>query len=164
MEELHSCIIHVGETSNGNLKHFTPATFSIFRNSRKIWLSIKGLQTDVAVKSLEYCSKFDEEVFENEGTVPTGLKYHIECYRKFTDKEKIERAQRLASATVPETSEPSGNRSGEPAAKKLRQLRKRSEPHHGCETAGSSSTPVLPRICLICKKKELIYTCPVSER
>jgi hypothetical protein len=39
MEELHSCIIHVGETSNGNLKHFTPATFSKFRNSRKIWLS-----------------------------------------------------------------------------------------------------------------------------
>jgi hypothetical protein len=28
MEEFHSCIIHVGETSNGNLKHFTPATFS----------------------------------------------------------------------------------------------------------------------------------------
>ncbi len=89
-ENVASCIIHFDDVSNGVLREFTSVTLSKFIHSRKIWLSLTGAQTDVAVKSLEYFTDRDEELFTNEETIPEGLQYHIECYRKFTDKTKIE--------------------------------------------------------------------------
>ena len=166
-EDICSCIIHTCEISNNvsPVKDFTAVTLSKLLNSRKIWLSLNGNLTDVAVKSLEYFSDHDEQAFINEGTVPDrSLQYHIECYRKFTDKTRIIRAQRMS-----ETSDtPCTSKDIEPAAKKTRaeetrQTRSRLQPH-GSTATGSRSTPVLPRICLICKKADLTYTCPVSQK
>jgi hypothetical protein len=62
-------------------------------------------------------SDHDEQAFINEGTHPDrSLQYHIECYRKFTDKTRINRAQRMSETSdTPCTSEDI-----EPAAKKTR--------------------------------------------
>ena len=80
--------------------------------------------------------------------------YDVDCYRKFIDKTRIERAQRLNQ-----------NDSGsEPVAKKpanvsiSNRLQRRQ-----VDSGQSRSIHVLPRICLICKKEDLTYTCPVSK-
>ena len=128
-----------------------------------------GNLTDVTVKSLEYFSDEDEQAFINEGTVPDrSLQYHIECYRKFTNKVRITTAQRMSEKSdTPSTSK----EDAEPAAKKqkadeTRQARsKLQQPHGSAATKSrSKSTAVLPRICLICKKSELTYTCPVIRK
>lgn len=167
-EDVSSCIIHSSDISNvSQVKDFTAVTLSKFLSSREIWLSLNGSLTDVAVKSLEYFSDNDEERFINEGTVPErSLQYHIECYRKFTDKIRIERAQRLSKTSDTQCT----SKDVEPTAKKTRveetrQTRSRLQPHGSTATGlRTTSTPVLPRICLICKKAELTYTCPVSQK
>ena len=54
----------------------------------------------MAEKSFEYISEADEDRFATEGNLDFISStrdhfpgYHSECYRKFTDKTKIERAQ-----------------------------------------------------------------------
>ena len=169
-EDICSCIIHTSDISKNvsQLKDFTAVTLSKFLSTRKILLSLTGNLTGVAIKSLEYFSDEDERAFINEGTVPErSLQYHIECYRKFTDKVRITRAQRMSEKSdTPSTSK----EDAEPAAKKqradeTRQTRSKLQPHGSTATKSRpKSTAVLPRICLICKKSELTYTCPVSRK
>lgn len=161
-EDVTSCIIHFGDVSNEILRQFTTVSLSKFIHCRKIWLSLTGAQNEVAVKSLEYFTDLDEEKFFSEGTIPQrGLQYHVECYRKFTDKTKIERAQRSAKSLSGES------KIREPAAKKTKEDTEEYQQTRAriprTALTGSKSTHVLPRICLICKKEELTYTCPVSQ-
>ena len=90
------------------MRQFTAISLSKFTYCRKIWLGLTGAQNEVAVKSPEYFTDLDEERFSGDGTIPQrGLQYHVECYRKFTDKTRIERAQRVAkSSGEGEMSEP----------------------------------------------------------
>ena len=67
-EDICSCIIHTSDISKNvsQLKDFTAVTLSKFLSTRKIWLSLTGNLTDVAVKSLEYFPDEDEQAFINE--------------------------------------------------------------------------------------------------
>ena len=138
MEEgICSCIIHISDISKSvsQLKDFTTATLSKFLSTSKIWLSLTGNLTDVAVKSFEYFSDKDEQAFINEGIVPErSLQYHIECYRKFTDKARITRAQRMSETSdTPSTSK----EDTEPATKKTEQTKPNCPEKHEVNFIGS---------------------------
>jgi hypothetical protein len=159
-EDVASCIINFDDVSNGILRQFTAVSLSKFIHCRNEWLSLTGAQNEVAVNSLEYFTDLDEEAFSSGGTIPQrGLQYHVQCYRKFTDKTKIERAQRSTKSCESKISEPAAKRNKE-AAEGYQQTRSRLP---RTAQSGSKSTHVLPRICLICKKEEITYTCPVSQ-
>ncbi|XP_028415043.1 uncharacterized protein LOC114538128 [Dendronephthya gigantea] len=162
-ENAASCIIHFGDISNEFLRQFTAVSLSKFIHCRKQWLTLTGAQNEVAVNSLEYFTDLDEEKFSSDETIPQrSLQYHIDCYRRFTDKTKIERAQRSAKAL------PGKSKISEPAAKKTKVDSEEYTTTRGrlsrAAAAGSKSTHVLPRVCLICKKEELTYTCPVTKK
>ena len=90
-------------------------SLSKFIHCRKIWLSLTGAQNEVAVNSLQYFTDLDETNFSSEGKIPQrSLQYHVDCYRRFTDKTKIERAQRSAKVLSGKS------KISEPAAKKTK--------------------------------------------
>jgi hypothetical protein len=99
-----SCIIHDSKFTDRNtkpdIKYFTSVTFSKFLECCKLWIHLQGDQNCVAEKSFDYISEADEDRFAREGnldfitTKDDFPGYHSECYRKFIDKTKIERAQR----------------------------------------------------------------------
>ena len=134
-EDVASCIIHFGDVSSEILRQFTAVSLSKFIYCRKIWLGLTGAQNEVAVKSLEYFTELDEERFSGDGTIPQrGLQYHVECYRKFTDKTKIERAQRAAkSSGEGEMSEPVAKKTkGKEKAEEYKQQRSRTSTNRNC--------------------------------
>ena len=136
-------------------------TFSKFLECRRHWIDLQGDQNYVAEKSFEYTSEADEDRFATQGnldfissTTDHFPSYHSECYRKFTDKTKIERAQRSKDSKQTIKSEPMEKKSctNVNSSKWLKRG----------EVSKSISVAILPRICLICRKKEIPYTCPVS--
>lgn len=155
------CIIHDSKFTERNtipdIKCFTSVTLSKFLECRKLWIHLQGDQKCVAEKSFDYISEADEDRFVREGNLDfittrddiSG--YHSECYRKFTDKTKIERAQRSKQTLE-----------SEPVEKKSCNVNSINQRLKRGQVGESRSVGILPRICLICKKKELTYTCPVS--
>ena len=138
-EDVASCIIHFGDVSSEILQQFTAVSLSKFIYCRKIWLGLTGAQNKVAVKPLEYFTDLDEVRFSGDGTIPPrGLQYHVECYRKFTDKTKIERAQRAAkSSGEGEMSEPVAKKTkGKEKAEEYKQQQSRL-PRTGTALTGS---------------------------
>ena len=140
-------------------------TFSKFLESRRLWIDLQGDQNYVAEKSFEYISEAGEDRFATEGNLDFISStrdhfpgYHSECYRKFTDKTKIERAQRSKARSK----DSKQTIKSEPMEKKSSINVNSSNRLKRGEVGISRSVGILPRICLICKKKELTYTCPVS--
>ena len=93
-------------------------------------------------------------------------KYHIQCYRRFTDKQKIDRAMiqhEKRKAEVDEgCSTSSAVHSYEPAGNKRTRLTTQMEVGGAKSKATGRNSFVLPKICLICKKADYFYTCQVS--
>ena len=109
------CIIHDDKFTKPDIdiKYFTSVTFSKFLDCRGLWIDLQGDQNYVAEKSFEYISEADEDRFVTEGNLDFISStrdhfpgYHSECYRKFTDKTKIERAQRSKDSKQTIESEP----------------------------------------------------------
>ena len=161
------CIIHDDKFTKPDIdiKYFTSVTFSKFLESRRLWIDLQGDQNYVAEKSWEYISEAGEDRFATEGNLDFISStrdhfpgYHSECYRKFTDKTKIERAQRSKARSK----DSKQTIKSEPMEKKSSINVNSSNRLKRGEVGISRSVGILPRICLICKKKELTYTCPVS--
>jgi hypothetical protein len=91
-----SCIIYNCKTKPDKLKYFTSVTLSKFFECRNIWLKLHGEQKDLAEKSLEHITEADEYMFDKTGdcefinTREQIPQYHMDCYRKFIDKTRIE--------------------------------------------------------------------------
>ena len=109
-----TCIIHDNKFTKPDIdiRFFTSVTFSKFLKCRRLWIDLQGDQNYVAEKSFEYISEADEDRFAREGNLDFISTrdyfpgYHSECYRKFTDKTKIERAQQSKDLKQTTESEP----------------------------------------------------------
>ena len=86
-----TCVIHFDGTK-GEQKRLTAETLSKIIERRE-WLNLPDSYkefTEVAKKSFEFMS---ESVALNKNDIPENLVHHIQCYRNFTNKTKIERAK-----------------------------------------------------------------------
>ncbi len=156
------CLLHV-DGFEGPLTLLTKTTLAKFIESRRKWLLLSGQMKDIAERSLEFIS--DEDV--NNETSDYDWKYHIQCYRRFTDKQKIDRAviqHEKRKAEVDEGCSSSSAAHGqEPTRTKRTRLATQTEVSGAkCVTTAGRNSFVLPRICLICKKSDYFYTCQVS--
>ena len=72
------------------LIQFTSCTFDRLKERRNEWIHLDGEQREIAEKSLEFLTIEQEQLCYENDSPP--FFYHKECYRRFTDKTKMERA------------------------------------------------------------------------
>ena len=153
------CLIHI-DGESGPLTNFTEVSFKKFLDCRAIWLTLDGIQRDIAEKTTKItcdnCTTF------------TSLSYHRGCYSAFTNKTLIQRAEKRvckkhehqAQETTADTKETLANVNDEATIPK-RALRPSTVDFLTEENiAKRRSVHVLPAICIICKNK----TSYVTER
>ncbi|XP_076858248.1 uncharacterized protein LOC143512151 isoform X2 [Brachyhypopomus gauderio] len=135
------CYMHVSFVKREKIQNFTSTRWNTYRHSLRQWLELRGECTDVA-ESFKHCLELD---FED---IPDDAAFHPTCYRRFIDKREIERTkQRLVRETERDYST-----TGTTPNKKL------------CLPI-SSSGPVLPSICIICKKGcKFVVACGRRQR
>ncbi|XP_076144371.1 uncharacterized protein LOC143126355 isoform X3 [Alosa pseudoharengus] len=144
------CYMHIASVKHQEVNDFTTTRWNTFKTCLQQWLGLKGESRDVA-ETYKHCLDVD---FEN---IPEDAGFHHTCYCRFTDKKAIAKVERRlareveltevtedhnAFEAIPSTSTSSMVQS---PSKKLRS-------RSGLPIAGSG--PVLPALCIICKKKE----------
>lgn len=92
MASSNACLIHFdGESQNVPLTTFTKVSFDNFLECRSTWLTLDGIQREVAKKSLQFVS---EDVERNmNGAEYDNFSYHSGCYSRFTNATDIKRAK-----------------------------------------------------------------------
>ena len=155
-------LLHI-DGVEGPLTSFTQTTWTKFIESRRKWLLLSGQMKCIAVRSLEFISEEDVDKTSDYNLV---WKYHIQCYRRFTDKQKIDRAmiqQEKRKAEVDEDcSTSSAVHSYEPAGNKRTRLTTQMEVGDAKSKTTGRNSFVLPKICMICKKADYFYKCQLS--
>jgi hypothetical protein len=158
------CVIHFPKVDAFlPLIQFTSFTLDRVKERRNQSLHLDGERKEIAEKSLEFLTIKQEHLcFENDSP---PFFYHKECYRRFTDKTKMERATtRLKKANL-KINEQIVNQEDKlrpltrslidkPESVKANQQEKPFKPATGKD--------ILPKICIICKKLENYFTHPVS--
>ena len=149
------CLIHF-EGECGPLTNFTGVSYQKFLDCREIWLTLEGVQRNIAEKTMHVPA--DCDTFER-------LAYHRTCYSKFTNKTLIQRAKervqkRRTIPLTPETVDDETNDDDDdevPARKLLRSMAPKLT-----DEAKPKNPHVLPAVCIICNKKESYFTERVS--
>lgn len=140
------CYMHIASVRHEQKQDFTFARWNTYRNSLRQWLELRGPCRAVA-ETYRHCLDLD---FQH---VPQDAAFHATCYRRFIDKSAIAKAGRRvvreqekgdSVADSPPGDDAIPTTSATPSPKK--KLRSRS----GLPI--SSSGPVLPALCIICKK------------
>ena len=158
------CFIHFSTVYEINeiLIAATKASLCKIIECRKRWSVLDGEARSLSEQSFAFLSSDDEQIIEGSvETLPTSRFYHRKCYQSFTNKRLIELAEkRLAKKNLNELSQ--GEIENAAATVEPPRKSKRRE-----KSADSSSTGrtagILPKLCIICKKKELFYNDKVSS-
>jgi hypothetical protein len=158
------CFIHFSTVSEIDeiLIAATKASLCKIIECRKRWSVLDGEAKTISEQSFAFLSGDDEQIIEGSvETLPTSRFYHRKCYQSFTNKRLIELAEkRLAKKNLNEPSQ--GEIENAAATVEPPRKSKRRE-----KSADSSSTGrtagILPKLCIICKKKELFYNDKVSS-
>lgn len=127
------CLIHLENVVDESIKLFSNKTWKTLRDSVEMWCKLDGKERELA-ESVSQAVKLDCD------NIPTNIGYHHTCYSRFIDKRSIRRAE-IRCARRQTVIEETGMHP--PAAKLLRS-------QSGLPIR-SSSNPVLPAICIICK-------------
>lgn len=85
--------------------------------------------------------------------LPSHVWFHETCYRKFIDKREIQRAvNKKAKISLSEKSEPTREVDDHAVHRPPKKLRSSSFSALPQPTGQDKAGPVLPRVCIICKK------------
>ena len=143
------CLIHF-EGEGGPLSHFTEVSFTKFINLRTQWLTLDGLQRQVAEETIqtvpEDCPTADCDKFF----------YHRGCYSKFTNISLLDNAIKRCSRGVTATNTTATNEDELP-----RKTLRSSISQHSYQYP-SINPHVLPPVCVICNEEKSYFTDPVS--
>ncbi|XP_046844143.1 uncharacterized protein LOC124438172 [Xenia sp. Carnegie-2017] len=161
MASLRGCVIHF-KGENGPLTDFTETSLKKVLHCHELWLLYNGEQKDNAEKNKNLMKKIQSmksPLAEYRGE----LKYHRNCYAKFTNVGLIRRAEKRMSkkfeasaATVNENyiQENKSTDVNEPHTKLLRS----SSFCHDSSKPPIKTKAVLPSICIICKQEKSFVT------
>lgn len=143
-----TCYMHIKSFRDEHMQEFTVKRWETFKHCLKQWLCLRGHCATIA-KTYQHCLTIE---FDN---MPVDAGFHPTCYRRFIDKRRLDAAEKNArnhikvgatkereSVIAGDTSSTSGGSSETQREK----LRSRMGP------PVESSCPVLPVLCLICKR------------
>jgi hypothetical protein len=159
------CFIHFSTVSEIDeiLIAATKASLCKIIECRKRWSVLDGEAKTISEQSFAFLSGDDEQIIEGSvETLPTNrFLYHRKCCQSFTNKQLIELAEkRLAKKNLNEPSQ----RQIENAAGTVEPPRKsRRREKSADSSSGGRTVGILPKLCIICKKKELFYNDKVSS-
>lgn len=144
-----TCIIHF-EGVDERLTSFTECTYNKFLERREEWRSVFDNTNEVAVKSFEFIA----EGLDFSSSEVQEASFHYTCYRRFTDKSKLERARKRKAKEIDTCDELSELINPDELGRKVNTRSSSSLVVEADENDGRSKD-ILPHICLICKKKTL---------
>ncbi|KAJ8391118.1 hypothetical protein AAFF_G00097390 [Aldrovandia affinis] len=147
----NQCYMHLMTVKNEEAQDFTRTRWDTYRNTITRWLGLKGESQSMA-ETYKHCIDIE---FEN---VPEDAGFHPTCYRRFIDKRRLELAEKRVARERSEAQDADGGEavpssrtstSRETPRKKLRSRTGLPVPCAG---------PVLPALCIICKKTDKYIT------
>jgi hypothetical protein len=151
-----SCIIHF-TGKGGQIISLTTETLKKIIERRKQWLNLPekyGEFSDVAEKTYAHIPANKDEVCEHD----EKLGYQVSCYRNFTDKTKLERAESTL-ANLKRKKDDGEKQDDDPVPQKRTPTRQSCGiQKQSCSPTTSSSVRgnILPKMCLVCKKAKPI--------
>ena len=116
--ENKKCYMHLLSVKNEDVLDFTRARWDTYRNCMKQWLCHPGANKDLA-EIYKHCLDIEFE------TIPDDAGFHTTCYRRFTDKQRLLKAESKRARA-----------GGEPAA-----ATEPAAPESTSEVAAASETP-----------------------
>ena len=152
-----TCVIHF-EGVEEILTSFTECTYNKFLERRDEWRSVLDATRKIAVKSFDH--------------LPEGLdflslevqeaSFHYTCYRRFTDKSKLERARKRKAKYMDISNHKLSE--SEFVVPEVSKVNTRSSSSLVVETDQNERRckDVLPHICIICQKNTLYVNDKVS--
>lgn len=138
--EEFKCLMHIETVKNEQNKLFTITRWRKFKECCSEWLKT-GETRERKIASDLNNTKWLNTDFND---IPKHFGFHNTCYMRFTNKVFIERAmkRKLKEEDSGEASGCTDNTFNKPSPKKLRST-------HSFQCSG----PVLPALCIVCKKK-----------
>ena len=153
------CFIHYNNVSDLDELLITATKASLCKiiQCRNRWASLDGEARSISEKSYGYLSVDQEHIIQGQGSVETLTTrwfYHRKCYQNFTNKRIIELAEKRAAKKDEESSAS--------ATEPPRKSQRRREGDDSTSSSRDRTSGVLPKVCIICKKKELFFNDKVS--
>jgi hypothetical protein len=139
LEERLECAVHLEFVVNEAIQLFTLKTWKTLRDCVDVWCNLDGKQRVLAESFLQIVKLYSTVELSN-----LKFGYHATCYCRFIDKRTMNRAE-IRCAKRPSDEAASNEKAIRSPAKKL--LRSKS----GLPIR-STSNPVLPAVCIICKR------------
>ena len=152
------CFIHFSAISKDDEVLITATGTSLCKivECRSRWIVLDGEAREVSERSFQYMNENEgKQLICDEAAVRSDLFYHRKCYQKLTNKRVIEMAEKRVGSK-----EKTSEKTNEPQRKSRRSIASSST--SSIAKVKTKSTGILPRICIICKKKELYYNNKVS--
>ena len=151
------CFIHFSAISKDDEILITATgTLCKIVECRSRWIVLDGEAREVSERSFQYMNENEgKQLICDEADIRSDLFYHHKCYQKLTNKRVIEMAEKRVGSK-----EKTLEKTNEPQRKSRQSIASSSTP--SIAKVKTKNTGILPRICIICKKKELYYNNKVS--
>lgn len=147
------CYMHLTAVRNEEVNDFTLPRWNTYRNCVQRWLCCHGEGQKVA-ETFKHCIDVG---YEN---VPEDAGFHLTCYRRFIDKRRLyfaeKRAKRLAGFQDAQGGESVSSDNVSASGSTIDTPRKKLRSKTGLPIV--SAGPLLPALCIICKKTDKIIT------
>ena len=118
---------------------------------RSRWIALDGEAREVSERSFQYMNENEgKQLICDEAAVRSDLFYHRKFHQKLTNKRVIEMAEKRVGSK-----EKTWKKTNEPQRKSRRNIASSST--SSVAKVKTKSTGILPRMCIICEKKELYY-------
>ncbi|XP_060765855.1 uncharacterized protein LOC132874014 [Neoarius graeffei] len=140
-----TCYMHISSVKHEKTQNFTSIRWNTYRNSLRQWLELRGECRDVS-EHYKHCPDLDFD------KIPEDVAFHPTCYQRFIDKREIERAKRRLVREKKRGDDKQDPQTSEAIPATVTGMTPTRKLHSRSCLPISSSGPVLPAICIICKK------------
>ncbi|XP_028391978.1 uncharacterized protein LOC114516648 isoform X2 [Dendronephthya gigantea] len=153
---------------SGELCQLTPHTFAKISEYCQKWVNLDGEQSKIAANVAEFMKHWSLDS-ENE-LVPEEIanaRYHKECYVRFCDKTKIERAEKRMKKKEMTVEASSHGEPSTPVINRPAPAPVRISPRtliSGSEAIPRRNRHVLPERCIICKRQDAYKVDKVTRK
>ena len=147
MDDFRRCLIHFPGFEQEPFETFTQTRWEKVRECTQFWQTIS--HDNPSAVSARMCKEFLNTNYED---ISSDVGYHPMCYRRYTDKKRQEcaRKQQARCRVSPESTVTVARPTEPPNCSPPKRLRSTS--------SFRSPGPVLPAVCIICKKAERYIT------
>ncbi|XP_028404106.1 uncharacterized protein LOC114526785 [Dendronephthya gigantea] len=164
-----SCVFaDASRGKSGELCQLTPHTFAKISEYCQKWVNLDGEQSKIAANVAEFMKHWSLDS-ENE-LVPEEIanaRYHKECYVRFCDKTKIERAEKRMKKKEMTVEASSHGEPSTPVINRPAPAPVRISPRtliSGSEAIPRRNRHVLPERCIICKRQDAYKVDKVTRK